>query len=51
MKTFEANGRAWQTDEQTLNLMREYREAKNTYMVGVVFELGKQFGRVKEVAA
>ena len=46
-KTFEANGKGWTTDDQTLDLMREYREAGNTYMVSVVFSLGREFGRIK----
>lgn len=45
--TFEANGKGWKTDEQTLGLMREYRAAKNARMVAVVFELGLAFGRIE----
>ena len=50
MKTFSANGKAWQTDEETLALMQSYRDAGNRYMLSVVFELGVAFGRIKEMA-
>lgn len=46
-ETFEANGRSWKTDVETLNLMREFREAGNRKMVSVVFHLAADFGRVK----
>jgi hypothetical protein len=46
--TFEANGKTWKTDEATLALMREYREAGNAEMLGMVFEIGKAFGRIVE---
>lgn len=48
--TFEANSKTYRTDQQTIDLMREYREAGNQYMVSVVFSLAKDFGRVEEVA-
>jgi hypothetical protein len=44
---FEANGRAWLTDPETLALMREYRDQGNAYMVGAVFTLGIDGGRIK----
>jgi hypothetical protein len=44
--TFEANGKGWKTDTETLKLMREYRAAGNAYMVSVVFSLGVNFGRI-----
>ncbi len=45
--TFEANGKGWKTDSETLRLMREYRDAGNTYMTSVVFSLGVSFGRIE----
>ncbi len=47
-RTFKANGKTWNTDDQTLSLMDEYRSAGNTYMVSVVFSLGREFGRITE---
>ncbi|WP_167389848.1 hypothetical protein [Burkholderia ubonensis] len=46
MVTFEANGKTYKTDEETLALMRDYRAAGNAEMVGAVFELGLHFGRI-----
>jgi hypothetical protein len=46
MCTFEANGKTYKTDIQTLNLLREYKD--NPEMRGAVFELGLEFGRIKE---
>ncbi|WP_170836179.1 hypothetical protein [Pandoraea sp. ISTKB] len=46
MMEFEANGKVYQTDEETLALMRAFREAGNAEMVGAVFELGLRFGRI-----
>lgn len=43
---FEANGKAWTTDYQTISLMREYQQADNLYMTSVVFNLGREFGRI-----
>jgi hypothetical protein len=48
-KTFEANGKGWSTDSETLNLMRSYRAAGNKYMVSIVFSLGVEFGRIAEM--
>lgn len=48
---FEANGRYWQTDGETLALLRQYRDAANAEMLGAVFELGQEMGRISEVAA
>jgi len=48
--TFEANGKAWKTDEDTLNIMREYRNSGNSYMVAAVFEIGVACGRIVQVA-
>lgn len=45
----EANGKTWKTDEQTLELMREYRDAGDKYMTSVVFNLSVEFGRTTEV--
>jgi hypothetical protein len=47
--TFQANGKTWSTDNQTRNLMGEYRDAGNKYMVSVVFNLGCAFGKITEV--
>jgi len=44
--TFEANGKTYVTDAETINLMREYRGAGNTEMLAVVFGLGISFGRI-----
>ncbi|WP_441227994.1 hypothetical protein AB7813_08285 [Tardiphaga sp. 20_F10_N6_6] len=44
--TFQANGKTWKTDADTLALMNEYRAAGNTEMVAAVFEIGKSFGRI-----
>lgn len=49
MVTFEANGKKWSTDEQTLNLLNSFKSSGNTEMLGATFELGKSFGRIKEV--
>lgn len=49
-KTFEANGKTWKTDADTLALMTQYRNAGNDEMVGAMFELGKTFGRIVEAA-
>jgi hypothetical protein len=46
--TFEANGKQWETDDHTLDLMSEYRSKGDQYMVSVVFSLGREFGRIKE---
>ncbi|NYT25357.1 hypothetical protein H0A73_17290 [Alcaligenaceae bacterium] len=45
--TFEANGKAYTTDSETINLMREYRADGNAEMLAAVFELGIAFGRIK----
>ncbi len=44
--TFEANGKTWNTDAETLSLLRQYRGEGNEEMVGAVFELGRTFGRI-----
>lgn len=44
--TFEANGKIWTTDADTLKLLRDFRAAGNEEMVGMVFELGRKFGRI-----
>jgi hypothetical protein len=49
MKTFEANGKKWSTDEQTLALLNEFKQSNNEEMLGMTFELGKKFGRITEV--
>ncbi|EFV40486.1 hypothetical protein [Hafnia paralvei] len=48
METFEANGKTWATDEDTLRLLEAFRAEKNDEMVGATFELGKAFGRIVE---
>lgn len=45
--TFEANGKGWKTDLETLNLLRQYRDTENLYMTAVVFSLGREFGRIE----
>lgn len=54
-KTFEMNGKAYQTDAQTLEVLRSIvPAAKSTgdaSAVAVVMELGLQMGRIKEVGA
>ncbi len=44
---FTANGRTWQADSETLQLLRQYREQGNEYMVGAVFSIGQWLGRIK----
>ena len=44
---FEANGKFYTTDADTLALMRAYRDAGNAEMLGAVLELGLEFGRIK----
>jgi len=46
MTTFEANGKIWNTDTETLALLREFCDAGNTEMLGLVFEMGREFGRI-----
>ena len=46
---FEANGKTWETDSETLALLREYRAAGNSYMVGAVFSIGLDMGKIVEV--
>lgn len=46
MHTFEANGKTYKTDLETLNLLREYKD--NPEMLSAVFGLGLDFGRIKE---
>ncbi|NII54371.1 hypothetical protein [Luteibacter sp. SG786] len=48
MMAFEANGKTWNTDEDTLALLRQFRTSGNEEMVGAVFELGRSFGRIVE---
>lgn len=43
---FEANGKTWATDLDTLNLIRLYRSEGNEEMVGAVFSIGQKFGRI-----
>ncbi|HCJ9395007.1 TPA: hypothetical protein NV922_001313 [Escherichia coli] len=50
MRTFEANGKSWITDKETLRLLESFRAEKNEEMVGATFELGKAFGRIVEAA-
>jgi len=45
--TFEANGKTYITDAETITLMREYRSAGNAEMLASVFEIGLTFGRIK----
>lgn len=47
--TFEANGKTYNTDKATIELMREYREAGNIEMVASVFFMRLSFGRIVEV--
>jgi len=47
--TFEANGKSYETDRITIELMREYREAGNTDMLGLILEVGLSYGKIKEV--
>lgn len=46
MNKFEANGKTWMADDETLALLRQYRAEGNEEMLGAVFELGKSFGRI-----
>lgn len=46
--TFQANGKTWKTDAETLALMAQYRDSGNAEMLGMVFEIGKKFGRIVE---
>ncbi len=54
-ETFEMNGKAYETDAQTLNVLRSIVPAAkatgDASAVAVVMELGIQMGRIKEVAA
>ena len=53
MKTFEMNGKAYQTDKETLELLREIipkaKQAKDFSAVIAVMDLGEQAGRIKEI--
>jgi hypothetical protein len=48
MFTFEANSKKWSTDEQTMSLLKEFREAGNEEMLAATFELGVAFGKIVE---
>lgn len=46
---FEANGKSYKTDKITIELMREYREAGNTEMLGLILEVGLSYGKIREI--
>jgi hypothetical protein len=46
--TFEADGKVWRTDAETLALMTQYRRDGSEEMVGMVFTLGQKFRRIVE---
>lgn len=46
-KTFAANGQTWATDAETLALLAQYADEQNAYMLGVVFTVGRDFGRIQ----
>jgi hypothetical protein len=47
--TFEANGKSYKTDKITIELMREYREAGNMDMLGLILEVGLSYGKIVEL--
>lgn len=49
MKTFNANGKTYKTDSETLALLDSFRTNGNSEMVAATFELGLAFGRIVEV--
>ena len=53
MKTFEMNGKAYQTDDETLELLRDIvpqaKQAQDFSAVIAVMVLGEQAGRIKEI--
>lgn len=46
--TFQANGKTYVTDEETRNLMGEFRDGGNEEMVAFVFHAGIAAGRIFE---
>ena len=53
MKTFKMNGKAYQTDDETLELLRDIipqaKRAGDFSAVMLVMDLGEHTGRIKEM--
>ncbi|MFH1664895.1 MAG: hypothetical protein ABIA77_01990 [Candidatus Omnitrophota bacterium] len=53
MKTFEMNGKAYQTDEETLDLLRDIvpqaKRVGDFSAVIAVMDLGEHTGRIREI--
>lgn len=48
-KTFEVNGKAYQTDEETLDLLTKLHNNSEHGQAELVFSLCKMTGRIKEI--
>lgn len=46
--TFKVDGKVWRTDAETLKLLREYRDAGDTFMLSITFSHGRECGRIVE---